>query len=82
MRKHMDMAGVRVSEHDGRLMANSFNISICTSCDAAHFDCLAEDGTTVFTSAVIGPEAFRSMAAWFTEAAINHERQTGKKATS
>ncbi|MHC2250963.1 hypothetical protein ACVILK_000655 [Bradyrhizobium embrapense] len=62
---------------DGRLIATSFNLSVCDHCDSAHFDLLDPEGRT-FSTATIAPEDFRKVAAWFTQAAIDFEASTGK----
>lgn len=63
---------------DGQLLAHSFNLNVCDSCDNAHFDLMDESGR-LFCTASISPESFRSIAAFFTHAAVIHEAATGKK---
>lgn len=64
--KRVDLSTVNHSPHDGRLLADSFDISMCGECTGAHVDLIGPDGT-VFATATIGPEMFRGIAAKFCE---------------
>lgn len=58
----------------GQLAASSFNVDLCENCISAHFDGLDDEGR-VFASALIPPQAFRDLAAWFCEAAEALEKE-------
>lgn len=64
----------------GQLAASSFNVNLCENCTSAHFDCLDDEGRA-FASALIPPQSFRDLAAWFCEAAEALEKEGMLKRT-
>jgi hypothetical protein len=62
----VDLSKVKHTRRDGRLLATSFNVSVCSECDAAHFDLMDPDGN-VFATALIPPDHFLQVAAKFCE---------------
>ncbi len=64
--KRVDLAKVRHSRADGRLMASSFDLSMCDQCDGAHIDFQDASGN-VFATAIIPPELFIGVAAKLCE---------------
>lgn len=63
---------------DGRLLATSFEMSVCETCDSVHIDLQGKDGE-VFCSAIIAPESVREMGAYLIELANHIDTRNGKR---
>lgn len=65
-------------DSDGDLMASSFQLATCENCPCAHFVMEDQHGKP-FAQAAIPPDQFRSVAAFFLEAATAHELKAGTR---
>lgn len=64
--KRVDLSNVKHRPEDGRLMATSFELHVCDSCESAHLDFKDADGN-IFATALIPPDHFRPVGAKFIE---------------
>lgn len=78
MAKDSDLSNVFRSATDGRLMATTYEVSLCETCDGAHFDFKDQKGA-IFCSALI--PNMRQLAMWLLDSAAHVEsRQRSEKA--